>query len=255
MRRHPESSQLGCVTILMIAITIRLATPSRIASATQSATPTPTKSATPVCTFRPNITPLWVQYAQVMNDGMAVFTKASGDLAYGPAPLHTLFKGFESGQSGLACESNVRGDPVVFFDHLARRWIWSYLADPALAGFSAHQCIAVSDSDDALGKYTRYEYKTRVEFPDYPKFGLWPTAYYYTTEFAGLTQVCAFDRTALLAGDNAHLQCCTFANQVPRRLLPATLVGTAVPPVDAPNPMISLCPHYRVGPAQLLVTT
>ena len=43
-----------------------------------------------------------------------------------------------------------------------------------------HQCIAVSTTGDPLGTYYLYDFNFGPEFPDYPKFGVWPDGYYYT---------------------------------------------------------------------------
>jgi len=66
------------------------------------------------------------------------------------------------------------------------------------------QCLAVSTSADTTGSYNRYEFDFGSNFPDYPKFGIWPDAYYNSINvfpphsFAG-AEACAFDRNAMFA--------------------------------------------------------
>jgi len=131
------------------------------------------------------------QYVQFTNTALAIFDKVNGELVYGPAPGGTLFRDF-----GGFCEASARGDPIVLYDQLAHRWILTILANAGAQG--AVQCIAVSDSEDAAGRYYRYEYVMPVSLPDYPKFGLWPDAYYYTAFGLGPELVCAFDRNVML---------------------------------------------------------
>src|SRR5205814_1563724 len=75
------------------------------------------------------------------------------------------------------------GDPVVRYDHLADRWLMSQLAIPSsflgipLPPF--YQCIAVSATADPTGAYYRYQFEFDT-LNDYPKFGVWPDAYYMT---------------------------------------------------------------------------
>ena len=66
----------------------------------------------------------------------------------------------------------------------------------------------MSTGSDALGTYAVYGFHMTDNFYDYPKFGVWPDAYYASanifnasgTAFLG-PQAYAFDRDAMLAGD------------------------------------------------------
>ncbi len=138
------------------------------------------------------------QFVQMVNVTIAVYDKSSGALQLGPAAIHTLWQGF-----GGLCEFGGGtptfadgGDPVVLYDHLAGRWIVTQLQFNTTFTQNA-QCIAVSTTSDATGSYNRYEYDFGANFPDYPKFSVWPDAYYNTinvfpgNKFAG-PQACAF---------------------------------------------------------------
>jgi hypothetical protein len=119
------------------------------------------------------------QFVQMVNVTIAVYDKSSGALQLGPAAIHTLWTGF-----GGLCEFGGGtptfadgGDPVVLYDHLARRWLVSQLQFDSTFTHTA-QCVAVSTSSDATASYNRYEFDFGSNFPDYPKFGVWPDAYY-----------------------------------------------------------------------------
>jgi hypothetical protein len=75
---------------------------------------------------------------------------------------------------GAICRGNA-GDPIVVYDHLADRWLLSQFA------FPNHMCVAISQTPDpTAGTWFLYTFNT-VNFPDYPKFGVWPNGYYMST--------------------------------------------------------------------------
>ena len=180
------------------------------------------------------------QFVQIVNVTIAVYDKSSGALQFGPAAIHTLWTGF-----GGLCEFGGGtptfadgGDPVVLYDHLAGRWLVTQLQYNTTFTQTA-QCVAVSTSSDATGSYNRYEFDFGSNFPDYPKFGIWPDAYYNTINvfpgrgFAG-AEACAFDRNAMLAGAPASAVCFQNPPSV-ASLLPSDLDGSTLPPAGQPN--------------------
>jgi len=113
------------------------------------------------------------QYVQWNNTSFAVFDKTTGALLFGPAAGNTLFQSL-----GGACAVHNDGDPVVSFDILAGRWVLSQFAVDASPDFS-HECVAVSQTEDATGAYYLYDFVTDSQnFVDYPKMGVWPDGYY-----------------------------------------------------------------------------
>jgi hypothetical protein len=185
------------------------------------------------------------QFVQIVNVTIAVYDKSSGALLLGPAAIHTLWSGF-----GGLCEFGGGtptfadgGDPVVLYDHLAGRWLVTQLQYNTTFTQTA-QCVAVSTTSDATGSYNRYEYDFGANFPDYPKFSVWPDAYYNTinvfpgNKFAG-AQACAFDRDAMLAGAPASAVCFQQPSTV-SSLLPADLDGRTLPPAGSPNYLVGL---------------
>ena len=185
------------------------------------------------------------QFVQMVNVTIAVYAKRDGALLMGPAAIHTLWTGFgglcENG--GTAETFSDGGDPVVLFDHLSNRWLVTQLQFGETFTQTA-QCIAVSTTSDATGSYNRYEFDFGANFPDYPKFGIWPDAYYNTIDvfpskgFAG-AQACAFDRAAMLAGAPASAICFQQPPTV-SSFLPSDLDGSRLPPAGAPNTFVGL---------------
>jgi hypothetical protein len=172
------------------------------------------------------------QYVQWVNLKFAVFDKASGALLYGPANGNTLWSGF-----GGPCQTSNDGDPVVQYDQLANRWVMTQFAVPGgSAGY--HQCVAVSQTSDAMGAWYRYDF-TYTAFNDYPKLGIWPDAYYVTYNMFGTisfqgAKVCALDRTKMLAGLPATQQCFQLSTSF-GGLLPSDMDGLTPPPAGSPN--------------------
>jgi hypothetical protein len=185
------------------------------------------------------------QFVQIVNVTIAVYSKKDGSLQMGSAPIHSLWSGFgglcENG--GTSATFSDGGDPIVLYDHLANRWLVSQLQYDETFTQTA-QCVAVSTSSDATGSYNRYEFDYGANFPDYPKYGVWPDAYYNSVNvyppksFAG-AQACALDRTAMLAGAQASAICFQQPPSV-SSLLPADLDGSTLPPAGSPNYFVGL---------------
>ena len=176
-------------------------------------------------------------YVQIVNSDFAIFNK-SGTVLYGPVPINTLWSGFGGG-----CQTNNDGDPIVVYDSIADRWIisqFSVSTKPYL------QCVAVSQTPDPTGTYFRYSFSYgNTDFPDYPKMGVWPDAYYITfnifangATFSG-ARACAYDRAKMLAGQAATQQCFNTSNQF-GGLLPSDLDGAQQPPAGSPNYVVGL---------------
>jgi hypothetical protein len=157
-------------------------------------------------------------------------------LVYGPAAGNTLWSGF-----GGACETTNDGDPVTLYDPLADRWLMSQFA---IEQTPSYQCIAISTTNDPLGTWYRYSFVWPGNLiNDYPKFGVWPDAYYMTANqfntsfnWAG-AGVAAYQRDAMLAGAPASF---VYFNLYPVNsnfggMLPADFDGTNLPPVGAPG--------------------
>ena len=174
-------------------------------------------------------------YVQWVNLSIAVYDK-QGNLLAGPSPGNTPW----TGMSGSSCATNNNGDPLVIYDSLADRWVFSQFA----LGNDGHQCFAISQTPDPLGPYYVYDYLiTTNGINDYPKMGLWPDGYYLAVrEFpnsgAFTNAVIAFDRESMIQGLPAAS--IRFDVQDPSlpgmdTVLPSHLEGRALPPAGAPN--------------------
>src|SRR3989449_1062609 len=189
-------------------------------------------------------------YVQTVNTDFAIFNKdpsrgTVGTVRYGPVPINTLWSGFGGG-----CQTNNDGDPVVLYDPIADRWVisqFSVTTTPYL------QCVAVSTTNDPTGSWNRYAFSYgNTAFPDYPKMGVWPDAYYITfnifnngSTYAG-AKLCAYDRASMINGAPATQQCFPNTSTTYGGLLPADLDGARLPPSGSPN--------YIVGQGSLTTT-
>ncbi|WP_157744418.1 carboxypeptidase regulatory-like domain-containing protein [Micromonospora viridifaciens] len=173
-------------------------------------------------------------YVQMVNLHYAVYSK-TGNLLLGPLPANAIWSGF-----GGPCETRNDGDPIVLYDEAADRWMVTQFALPGGAAGN-HQCMAISQTPDPTGAYYRYDFlyhQTRMN--DYPKYGIWPDAYYMTTNefapsFVGAGAV-AFEREKMLTGQAARM---VYFHLGPDfgGLLPSDAEGLA-PPAGAPNPFV-----------------
>ena len=88
------------------------------------------------------------------------------------------------------------GDPVVSYDILPGAGSFRSSLSGASPDFS-HQCVAVSETEDATGAYYLYDFVTDpTNFVDYPHIGVWPDGYYMSGHVFNATG------TAFLAGKN-----------------------------------------------------
>lgn len=177
------------------------------------------------------------QYVQAVNSLFRVYSKTGTPLT----PVRSLGSLFAS--IGGPCAAN-DGDPTVNYDALADRWVITQFGVPD----PFFQCIAVSQTGDATGPYYAYQFNAGGVnlFNDYPKFGVWPDAYYQTTnQFEGNTfadaGVYAYDRRRMLAGDpNATFIFFNTSQLFPGQgiggVLPSTIDNsTSPPPPGRPN--------------------
>ncbi len=125
-----------------------------------------------------------------------------------------------------------KGDPIVLYDQIADRWFMS-----EFAAVGNHLHIAISVTNDPLGEWHTYVFDT-PDFPDYPKFAVWPDAYYVTTNEDN-PAVYALDRTKMLTGDPAATSQRFTMPQVPtigfQTATPVDLDGSTIPTAGTPG--------------------
>ncbi|MEM7583835.1 MAG: hypothetical protein AAF560_10680 [Acidobacteriota bacterium] len=169
-------------------------------------------------------------YIQMVNAPRFQIWDKAGNVIVPVTDLAALWGGAE----GACAEAGT--DPVVHYDPLAQRWIMT-----AVHRLETTFCFYISRGPDPVASGW-FVYDFLVEnFPDYPKYGVWPDAYYVSTlevptQFLG---VYAFDRNSMLSGNPATFQRFLIphlAGSSPRvtRILPASFDGPP-PPADAPN--------------------
>ena len=161
-------------------------------------------------------------YVQMVNTSFAIFDK-SGSTLSGPIDINQLWQG-----QGNACERCNDGDPVVLYDPLADRWLLSQFA---VCEYPYYECIAISQTADPTGAYYLYAFEINDYFPDYPKFGVWPDAYYMSANESDVGAY-AFDRERMLQGQSATYQKFERSGNF---MLPSDLDGSTSPPSGAPN--------------------
>jgi fibronectin type 3 domain-containing protein len=165
-------------------------------------------------------------YIQSINGGggaLYVIYNKNGTVAAGPFSMESLGTG--------QCGSGL-GDPIILYDELAGRWMISEFSN---AG--NQMCVYVSQTSNPIsGGWYNYSFSGN-SFPDYPKYGVWPDAYYVGTNESTLG-IYAFDRQAMLSGSAASSQRFStsklsgFGFQM---LQPADHDGATAPPSGAPG--------------------
>lgn len=199
------------------------------------------------------------QIVQWVNVRLTVLDKATGNPLLGGS-------GYVAGSqiwSGLGansvCATHNQGDPVLQYDRMANRWVLSQFGFAiATATGGSHPsypappyafCLAVSQTNDATGVFNLYEYVVPA-LPDYPKLGVWPDAYYMTSnDFSYNTttgsgsyigsRICAFDRTQMLQGNTAGAVCFSGLGGTHFASLPGDFEGSLAPPANAAEYIIS----------------
>ncbi|PLX10894.1 MAG: hypothetical protein C0598_09435 [Marinilabiliales bacterium] len=173
-------------------------------------------------------------YFQMINLAFSIWDK-DGNQLMSPADNQTLWEGFDDGQP---FDNANDGDPVVVYDEYADRWIATQFALSTNNG-KYYELIAVSATPDPLGEWYRYAYEFD-NLNDYPKFGIWNDAYYFSINqfhnwnWAG-GGICAVDRDKMLAGDPDAQMVFFDLGTAFGSLLPADADGATPPPEGSPQ--------------------
>jgi len=181
------------------------------------------------------------QFVQMVNSDFAVYSKSGAVLRHA-TPIDALWS-----TVGGECATHNDGDPIVVYDQFADRWLLTQFI-VAGSGESYGECVAVSQTGDATGKYYLYEFDLSPNvFLDYPKFGVWRDGYYMSAnEFpdgqltsSGAAAV-VFERSKMLTGAAARYVWFdeSAANPAGGQYigqLPGDADGTRLPPAGEPN--------------------
>jgi hypothetical protein len=156
-------------------------------------------------------------YMQTVNTGFRVFDKSGTPLT----PFITYNSFFAPMGTSTPCGNNQNdGDPFVFYDQVANRWVVSDFAFPGFPGAGPfYQCVGVSQTPDPVaGGWFYYAVPNNPlnALNDYPKMALWnnpqPGGAYFLTQnlFDGVSEsfegvsVFALDRGSMLTGGPAN---------------------------------------------------
>lgn len=161
---------------------------------------------------------------------VAIYDKETG------AQVGNNFSMSSLGSGGL-CATAGAGDPIILFDELANRWVLT-----EFTGSGNLLCIYLSNTDDLSGAvtWTRYSFAFPA-FPDYPKYGVWPDAYYVGANEGGTSgrrPFYAMDRVRMLAGEAATMQRLTVPNLAGfgfQMTQPADISGSNAPDPGTPG--------------------
>ena len=122
------------------------------------------------------------------------------------------------------------------YDQLADRWILTQFTTRGLDDvLPFYNCVAISTTGDPTGSYYRYAFTTGLNFPDYPKYGVWTDSYVLTTREFGPTVeygigVYALEKNKMINGDPGARSVSFFLDGNDPVLLP--LVGDGLLPAD-----------------------
>src|SRR5208283_211055 len=168
------------------------------------------------------------QVVEWVNVSYAIFDKSSGATLAGPVEGNTIWSNL-----GGTCANNNDGDIIAQWDRTAKRWVLAQnvFVHPYTA------CIAVSQTDNALGSYYLFAFSLGTGFPDYPKYGIWPSGYFETmnnfgtsgNQFVG-AEVCGYNSAKLLVGDSTAEQICFQLTANDYSLLPGDQDSNLAPP-------------------------
>ncbi len=123
-------------------------------------------------------------YVQAVNDQYRAYDK-NGTPLMASLDLKSIWSG-----------SINDGDPIVLYDKFADRWFIQQFQN------SGNKIlIAISTTPDPTGTFYKYTFvPNATDFPDYPKFSIWPDGYYMTANLK-TQRVAVFERTKMLLGD------------------------------------------------------
>lgn len=201
-------------------------------------------------------------YIQSVNSSIQIFSKMGATIS-GPTTFNSFFSALGA---STPCGSNHNdGDGVVFYDHLANRWVVTDFAFTSFSGGPYYECIGVSKtSDPVAGGWWLYamQIDSANNLGDYPKFGLWPDAWYFSVNlFAGAStftgvRVYALNRSAMINGSGAPnpgavaftVDAATLGDAY--SLVPATFRTGTSPPAGTPEYFLAINSPFTAGTIQ-----
>ena len=165
-------------------------------------------------------------YVEMINLVFGVYDK-QGNLLLGPVDTGSWWAGF-----AVEDCTDPSGDPIVVYDQFIDRWL---LTQFTTRGPEYFNCVAISQTGDPTGAYYRYAFSTGLNFPDYPKYGVWTDSYVITTREFGPTieygiGVYALEKNKMVNGQPDARAVSFFLDRNDPAILP--LVGDGLLPAD-----------------------
>ncbi len=208
-------------------------------------------------------------YIQSVNSSIKIFDKSGNPLNGVNGTTYNSF--FAPMGAATPCGNNLNdGDGFVFYDQLADRWVVSDFAFPGNNAVN-YQCVGVSKTNDPVaGGWWLYAVQVDPSNPtwlgDYPKFGLWPDAYYFSVNmFQGNTfegvRVFALPRLAMINGTGAPNAGGIAFTITPATLgdayslVPATFRAGNAPPAGTPEYFMAINSSASAGTVENQVFT
>ncbi len=191
-------------------------------------------------------------YIETVNTSIGIYAKSTGT----QVAAFTFDSLMSQGNFGNLCDTDNFGDPVVVYDTFEDRWVITDFAftinSSGVVNSNVYQCFAVSKSGDPVsGGWNFYSFETTDNFPDYPKFGVWPDGIYQSANLFGPgtggsgfvgTRVWAYNK-AQMYGGAATVEMVMFntPDASDFTLLPSNArLQTGTPPPGTPNYFVSL---------------
>jgi hypothetical protein len=191
-------------------------------------------------------------YIETVNTAIGIYAKSNG----AQVAAFTFDSLMSQGTFGNLCDTDNFGDPVVVYDTFEDRWVITDFAftinGSGVVTSNVFQCFAVSKSGDPVtGGWNFYSFETSDNFPDYPKFGIWPDGIYQSANLFGPgtggsgfvgTRVWAYNKAQMYSGA-ASVEVVMFntPDAGDFTLLPSNArLQTGTPPTGTPNYFVSL---------------
>jgi hypothetical protein len=211
-------------------------------------------------------------YIASVNTSIKIFDKSGNPLNGVNGTTYNSF--FSAMGSSTPCGGGLNdGDGFAFYDQLADRWVVSDFAFAA-NNQGNYQCIGVSKTGDPVsGGWWLYALQIDPSNPtwfgDYPKFGLWPDAYYLSVNlfiqggagtFEGV-RVFALPRAAMINGTGAPNPGAVGFTITPATLgdayslVPATFRTGTAPPAGAAEYFMAINSSATAGTLETQVFT
>lgn len=249
-----SSTNTASVTVTVPTVSLSMTTPVGIAGMSQHATNS--------ADVDPNGAVGTKQYLEYVNVFYQAYDKVTGQPVFSADQDATN----PWTAAGLTDCRSISLDMVILFDHLASRWVIA--GHTTLVPGHYYYCIAISNTDDLSSStlaWYAYEFELdsilgtnslgNLYFPDWPKLGTWPDAYYVGMDLIDLDNngaevgvvACALDRTNMLTGGTPNPPQCFKVNSpldngvfLGHSLIPADIEGATAPPVGRDQFMVSI---------------